>query len=339
MLAEAIRELNLINKTKEYQLKTINCMFETAISAEALKLEKKELDYLTEGTEITEDIETEMFTESVKEGAAAAIKSIKSIAATVKEFFQKLIVKISTIFKKKENTDKLDELENLSKKSIFRGKKVKIVNPEAEQTVIAKHIAKLKEFLRRLKSGKEVSKEEFDEEKQRYSTALKGALVATAVAIPTAILLARKLFKRAEKDASTYSKDSDKTLLEAANFLDKEFNLGTKGADTVRTCQALADSYTRYGNTAYSGPMKIMQDVRKFLGIYKKPGELPYNESGDADIEDNDDFMSYYESALGIYGNGEEEPGSENNDELHTESGAFDLKNAFNSIFGDMFEN
>lgn len=277
---EILREIN-----SAYDINTmrINAVVEAANRQREINFHEAELKVMQEsGT----DDELAMLIEAAESDFVENIqKALDALRQAVIKFFSECRQKLVDLMSKRDDANKLDQLEKRMKLIPLIGKKkVMIEDYDAEVALAKKHLKDLAGLTSKLRSKQEVDASAVAAVKKSYDDAhgdLIGASNAKTVSINDAVKMAKKMIASGNAEL----KEREDTALKACDDAKKDAekanaNVANQIANVIcHICKTAQNDYHRCVNG-------IMASIKKAIGGYKaeqKTAEKPgvKNESTD----------------------------------------------------------
>ena len=277
---EILREIN-----SAYDINTmrINAVVEAANRQREINFHEAELKVMQEsGT----DDELAMLIEAAESDFVENIrKALDKLRQAIVEFFSKCRQKLVDLMSKRDDANKLDQLEKRMKLIPLIGKKKVIVEDyDAEVSLAKKHLKDLSGLTAKLRGKQEVDASAVAAVKKSYDDDhgdLIGASNAKTVSINDAVKMAKKMIASGNAEL----KEREETALKACDDAKKDAekanaNVANQIANVIcHICKTAQNDYHRCVNG-------IMASIKKAIGGYKaeqKTAEKPgvKNESTD----------------------------------------------------------
>lgn len=282
---EILREIN-----SAYDINTmrINAVVEAANRQREINFHEAELKVMQEsGT----DDELAMLIEAAESDFVENIqKALDALRQAVIKFFSECRQKLVDLMSKRDDANKLDQLEKRMKLIPLIGKKkVMVEDYDAEIALAKKHLKDLAGLTAKLRGKQEVDASAVASVKKSYDDAhgdLIGASNAKTVSINEAVKMAKKMIASGNAEL----KEREETALKACDDAKKDAekanaNVANQIANVIcHICKTAQNDYHRCVNG-------IMSSIKKAIGGYKaeqKTAEKPgvKNEStADSDME------------------------------------------------------
>lgn len=282
---EILREIN-----SAYDINTmrINAVVEAANRQREINFHEAELKVMQEsGT----DDELAMLIEAAESDFVENIqKALDALRQAVIKFFSECRQKLVDLMSKRDDANKLDQLEKRMKLIPLIGKKkVMVEDYDAEIALAKKHLKDLAGLTAKLRGKQEVDASAVASVKKSYDDAhgdLIGASNAKTVSINEAVKMAKKMIASGNAEL----KEREETALKACDDAKKDAekanaNVANQIANVIcHICKTAQNDYHRCVNG-------IMASIKKAIGGYKaeqKTAEKPgvKNEStADSDME------------------------------------------------------
>ena len=282
---EILREIN-----SAYDINTmrINAVVEAANRQREINFHEAELKVMQEsGT----DDELAMLIEAAESDFVENIqKALDALRQAVIKFFSECRQKLVDLMSKRDDANKLDQLEKRMKLIPLIGKKkVMVEDYDAEIALAKKHLKDLAGLTAKLRGKQEVDASSVASVKKSYDDAhgdLIGASNAKTVSINEAVKMAKKMIASGNAEL----KEREETALKACDDAKKDAekanaNVANQIANVIcHICKTAQNDYHRCVNG-------IMSSIKKAIGGYKaeqKTAEKPgvKNEStADSDME------------------------------------------------------
>lgn len=150
-----------------------------------------------------------------------AIEGIKKIIASIQKFFSDMKDKIIAILHKKENKEKIDQIEKKVKLFPLLGKKkILVENTEKEMTCADKHLSLIAKLQAKFKSGQTVEEEEIEEVERSFMEE-HGKLIGIGAAVSVTVVGAIAMFKKYSAEAVEHGKNGAAKFEEGAKAMQK----------------------------------------------------------------------------------------------------------------------
>lgn len=284
---EILREIN-----SAYDINTmrINAVVEAANRQREINFHEAELKVMQEsGT----DDELAMLIEAAESDFVENIqKALDALRQAVIKFFSECRQKLVDLMSKRDDANKLDQLEKRMKLIPLIGKKkVMVEDYDAEVALAKKHLKDLAGLTAKLRGKQEVDASAVAAVKKSYDDAhgdLIGASNAKTVSINDAVKMAKKMIASGNAEL----KEREETALKACDDAKKDAekanaNVANQIANVIcHICKTAQNDYHRCVNG-------IMASIKKAIGGYKaeqktaeKPGvKNESTEDSDAEME------------------------------------------------------
>lgn len=284
---EILREIN-----SAYDINTmrINAVVEAANRQREINFHEAELKVMQEsGT----DDELAMLIEAAESDFVENIqKALDALRQAVIKFFSECRQKLVDLMSKRDDANKLDQLEKRMKLIPLIGKKkVMVEDYDAEVALAKKHLKDLAGLTAKLRGKQEVDASAVAAVKKAYDDAhgdMIGASNAKTVSINDAVKMAKKMIASGNAEL----KEREDTALRACDDAKKDAekanaNVANQIANVIcHICKTAQNDYHRCVNG-------IMASIKKAIGGYKaeqktaeKPGvKNEYTDDSDAEME------------------------------------------------------